>query len=78
MLNKMFMRSWMLFGSFNMVKMQGTGYAQIMQPAIDEFYAKDEEKRKRALVRSNTFFNCTYGNSTIYYGVKCSYGKSKQ
>lgn len=76
MLNKMFMRSWMLFGSFNMVKMQGTGYAQIMQPAIDEFYAKDEEKKKRALVRSNTFFNCTYETAPFIMGLNAAMEKA--
>ena len=47
MLNQTVMRSWMLFGSFNMVKMQGTGYAQIMQPAIDKFMLKMKRKGKK-------------------------------
>lgn len=74
MLKKVFWRSWMLFGSFNMVKMQGTGYAQAMMPVIDAFYENAEDKRK-ALVRSSTFFNCTYETAPFIMGLNASMEK---
>ena len=75
MLKKMFWRSWILFGSFNMVKMQGTGYAQAMMPAIEEFYKNPEDKRE-ALRRSNSFFNCTYETAPFIMGLNASMEKA--
>ncbi|WP_223814649.1 PTS system mannose/fructose/sorbose family transporter subunit IID [Thermoanaerobacterium thermosaccharolyticum] len=75
MLKKMFWRSWTLFGSFNMVKMQGYGFSQAMMPAIDNFYKNEEDKRK-ALVRSSTFFNCTYETAPFIMGLNAAMEKS--
>ena len=75
MLKKMFMRSWTLFGSFNMAKMQGYGYAQAMMPAIDTFQ-KTPEGKKAALTRSASFFNCTYETAPFIMGLNASLEKA--
>lgn len=75
MLKKVFWRSWLLFGSFNMVKMQGTGYAQAMMPVIDSFYDNENDKKK-ALVRSSSFFNCTYETAPFIMGLNASMEKA--
>lgn len=56
-LNKMFLYSGTVFATFNMVKMEGNGFALTLSPAIDELYKGDEEGRKDALRRHNNFFN---------------------
>lgn len=75
MLKKIFWRSWTLFGSFNMVKMQGYGFSQAMQPAIERFY-KDKEDKRKALVRSSTFFNCTYETAPFIMGLNAAMEKA--
>lgn len=76
MLRKIFWRSWTLFGSFNMVKMQGYGYCQAMIPVINEFYKDKEEDRRKALVRSSTFFNCTYETAPFIMGLNAAMEKA--
>lgn len=75
MLKKVFWRSWLLFGSFNMVKMQGYGYSQAMMPVIDSLY-KDKEDKKKALVRNSTFFNCTYETAPFIMGLNAAMEKA--
>lgn len=75
MLKKVFWHSWALFGSFNMVKMQGYGYSYAMQPVINAFYKNEEDKRK-ALVRSSTFFNCTYETAPFIMGLNAAMEKT--
>jgi len=55
-LRKMWVNAGYVFAGFNMVKMEGNGFALTMAPALDELY-KDEEERKQALKRHNGFFN---------------------
>lgn len=74
-LKKVFWRSWALFGSFNMIKMQGYGYSFAMQPVIDAFYDSQEDKRK-ALIRSSTFFNCTYETAPFIMGLNSAMEKT--
>ncbi|WP_207736197.1 PTS system mannose/fructose/sorbose family transporter subunit IID [Fusibacter ferrireducens] len=76
MLKKMYIQSWRLFGSFNMAKMQGYGYAQAMIPAIETFHKGPEEK-KNALVRSASFFNCTYETAPFIMGINASLEKAR-
>lgn len=76
MLRKIFWRSWTLFGSFNMVKMQGYGYCQAMIPVINEFYKDKEEDKRKALVRSSTFFNCTYETAPFIMGLNAAMEKA--
>lgn len=75
LLKKVFWRSWSLFGSFNMVKMQGYGYSYAMHPVIDAFYKNEEDKRK-ALIRSSTFFNCTYETAPFIMGLNAAMEKA--
>lgn len=69
MLNRIFWRSGLLFGSFNSVKMQGQGFAYTMIPAINECYKDDEKERVEALKRSNEFFNCHASLAGFIYGL---------
>lgn len=56
-LNKMFLRSHLVFLSFNMVKMEANGFTATMSPALEEIYKDDEEGRKEAYLRHQSFFN---------------------
>lgn len=69
MLNRIFWRSGLLFGSFNSVKMQGQGFAYAMIPAINECYKDNEDERVEALKRSNEFFNCHASMAGFIYGL---------
>lgn len=69
MINRIFWRSGLLFGSFNSVKMQGQGFAYTMIPAINECYKDDEKERTEALKRSNEFFNCHSSMAGFIYGL---------
>ena len=55
-LRKMWVNAGYVFAGFNMVKMEGNGFALTMAPVLDELY-KDEQERKEALRRHNGFFN---------------------
>lgn len=69
MLNRIFWRSGFLFSSFNMVNMQGQGFAYTMLPAIDKLYKGDEKKRIEAFKRSSGFFNSNAAVSGFIYGL---------
>lgn len=77
MLNRIFWRSGFLFSSFNMVNMQGQGFAYTMLPAIDELYKDDEEGRIEAFKRHNGFFNCHAAVSGFIYGLVYAMEKEK-
>ncbi|MDR1901311.1 MAG: PTS system mannose/fructose/sorbose family transporter subunit IID [Treponema sp.] len=75
MLRKMFNRSWLLFAGFNMTNFQGMGYGISMLPAIRQFYANNEKKRREALIRSVQFFNCTYETAPFIMGLNAAMEK---
>ena len=56
-LRTMFLRSHLVFQSFNMVKMEANGFTMTMQPAIESLYADDPEGRAEAYLRHQSFFN---------------------
>lgn len=56
-LNKMFIRSHLVFLSFNMVKMEANGFTATMAPAIESIYKDDVEGKKAAYLRHQNFFN---------------------
>lgn len=56
-LRSMFLRSHLVFTSFNMVKMEANGFTITMQPAIESIYGDDEEAKKEAYLRHQNFFN---------------------
>lgn len=56
-LRKMFLRSHLVFTSFNMVKMEANGFTITMQPAIEEIYKDDEQGKIEAYQRHQAFFN---------------------
>jgi len=68
-------RTWFLFAGFNYVNLQGCGFSKQMIPMINHVYKDDEEARKRALVRSMGFFNCTYETATFIVGLNCAMEK---
>ena len=51
MLKSMFWRSWLLFSSFTMVKMQAFGFEFSMFPVINRFYKNNSNEKKQAIVR---------------------------
>ncbi len=55
-LRSMFWNSGLVFAGFNQVKMEGNAFAATMEPAINELY-DNEEERRQALKRHNGFFN---------------------
>ena len=74
MLKSMFWRSWFLFSSFSMAKMQGYGYTLAMMPVINTFF-KDKEEKRKALARNNSFFNCTYETAPFIMGLNAAMEK---
>lgn len=56
-LRKMFLRSHLVFLSFNMAKMEANGFSATMAPALDEIYGDDLEAKKEAALRHQNFFN---------------------
>jgi PTS system mannose-specific IID component len=75
MLKSMFWRSWLLFSSFTMVKMQGYGFEWSMFPAINRFYKGRKEERRKAIVRHSSFFNCTYETAPFIMGLSAAMEK---
>ncbi len=76
MLRKIFKRSFHIYGSGNMASMTSVGYAQSIIPAIEMFH-KDEEEKRKALVRAQTFFNCTYETAPFIMGINAAMEKQK-
>ncbi|GFP76438.1 PTS system mannose/fructose/sorbose family transporter subunit IID [Clostridium fungisolvens] len=56
-LKSMFLRSHLVFATFNMVKMEANGLTLTMQPAIEAIYKNDPEGKKEAYLRHQSFFN---------------------
>ncbi len=56
-LKSMFLRSHMVFVSFNMTKMEANAFTLTMQPAIESIYGDDTEAKKEAYIRHQNFFN---------------------
>lgn len=56
-LRSMFIRSHLVFITFNMVKMEANGFTATMQPALEEIYKDDLEGKKEAYLRHQNFFN---------------------
>lgn len=78
MLKSIFNRSWFLFSSFNMVKMQGYGFEYSMLPAINRIYKDDSEGKKQAMVRHSSFFNCTYETAPFIMGLGAAMEKENK
>lgn len=75
-LNKMFIRSHLVFLSFNMVKMEANGFTATMSPAIEDIYKDDEEGRVAAYQRHQAFFNTHAVPFSFIAGL--SYAMEKQ
>ena len=56
-INKMFIKSHLVFVSFNMAKMQANGFTMTMAPAVEAIYGDDAEAKKEAYLRHQNFFN---------------------
>lgn len=56
-LNNMFIRSHLVFLTFNMVKMEANGFTATLAPAIEEIYKDDPNGKRLAYVRHQNFFN---------------------
>lgn len=75
MLKSMFWRSWLLFSSFTMVKMQAFGFEFSMFPVINRFYKNNSNEKKQAIVRESSFFNCTYETAPFIMGLSAAMEK---
>nr|TVV23983.1 PTS system mannose/fructose/sorbose family transporter subunit IID [Lactobacillus gasseri] len=75
MLKSMFWRSWLLFSSFTMVKMQAFGFEFSMFPVIYRFYKNNSNEKKQAIVRESSFFNCTYETAPFIMGLSAAMEK---
>lgn len=75
MLNKVFWRTWFLGGSMNPVNYLGFGYTQCLVPVIKTLF-KDEEARKEALKRNDSFFNSTPEMAPLVLGLNASMEKA--
>lgn len=53
----MFLRSHLTFIAFTMSKMEANGFTITMQPAIESIYGDDEEAKREAYIRHQSFFN---------------------
>lgn len=62
-LKKMFWGSGLAFSGFNVVKMQGNGFANTMGPALEDLFPNDLKARGEALGRANGVFNT---NNTMF------------
>lgn len=57
LMKEMYLRSGLVFASFNQTKMEGNAFCASMAPALDVLYKDDDEERKQAYVRHDQFFN---------------------
>ena len=74
MLRQVFWRSFAIFGSFNMMRMEGIGFLYAMLPVINRF-CKTPEEKKAALVRHTAFYNTTPYIVTFPMGLAASMEK---
>lgn len=75
-LNKMFVRSCFLLGSFNFERMQSIGFCVTLIPAIKRLYSKKEDQ-KEALKRHLEFFNTQPFISAPIMGVTAAMEEQK-
>ncbi len=68
-LRQIYVRSGMIFGAFNMIKMEGQGFGYAMNGVINRLYANDEENRKEALLRHTEFFNTHAATAGFIFGL---------
>ena len=76
MLNKVFLRSFTIFASWNQVRASGLSYEYAMLPVINRYY-KTKEERTEAMKRSAEYFNISSAISNFPYGISSKYGKRK-
>lgn len=74
MLNKIFWRSFTIFGSWNQVRASGVAFEYCMLPVINRYY-KTDEQRRQAMMRSAEYFNITSAVSTFPMGIVASMEK---
>lgn len=76
-LNKIFLRSHLVFQSFNMVKMEANGFTMSMSPIIEELYKDNPEERIKAYERHQAFFNTHAVPFSFIVGVSAAMEKQK-
>lgn len=74
MLNKVFLRSFTIFASWNQVRASGLSYEYAMLPVINRYY-KTKEERTEAMKRSAEYFNISSAISTFPMGLAASMEK---
>lgn len=71
MLNKVFLRSFTHFASWNQVKASGLSFEYAMLPVINRYY-KTKEERTEAMKRHSVYFNITSAFATFPLGLAAS------
>lgn len=75
LLNKLFFRSLTVFAPFNYAKQGGSGFCYSLLPFIEEYYPKDSEERRQALIRSTGWYNITQNIGTFVMALIASMEK---
>ncbi len=71
-LRRVFWRSCMLDSPWDYERQQHIGYSYAIKPALDEIYADQPEKKKRAYARSLDFMAVTPQLSTLLMGINAA------
>lgn len=74
MLNKVFLRSFTIFASWNPIRASGLSFEYAMLPVINRYY-KTKEERTEAMKRSAGYFNISSAISTFPMGIAASMEK---
>lgn len=74
MLNKIFLRSFTIFASWNQVRASGVAYEYCMFPVFNRYY-KTKEERTEAMKRSAGYFDINSALSTFPLGLAASMEK---
>lgn len=74
LLRQMYWRSFTLYSAVTPAKQGASGFEYTMMPFINEFY-DDEEEKKQAMVRHNSYFNSNLALVPFIMGVTASMEK---
>ncbi|MGX6979381.1 PTS system mannose/fructose/sorbose family transporter subunit IID [Vagococcus elongatus] len=74
LLNKVFWRSFLIYGSYNPMRASGIGFLYAIMPFINKYYIKEDERIK-AMQRNAEYYNITSAISTFPMGIIASMEK---
>lgn len=74
LLNKVFFRSFLIYGSYNPMRASGIGFLYAIMPFLNKYYTDKDEKIK-AMRRNAEYYNITSAISTFPMGIIASMEK---